>query len=154
MRAILTILLIECLFGESMATAGQAENDRKRINLHVHYKTAGWTMTTPTPDDPGSHDPTLTYSVFRSVVQAVDPVSGEPYDKTIPEPRCQPGDLRIRFRLEKKEFLVGEPILVEFVIELDGLGRYPWTIGGNLPGLGTRRQFRIHHAPSGWSHGP
>jgi hypothetical protein len=143
MRAILALVLaISVLAGPVRATR-QAEKDRKQIDLHLYYKNAGWTMTNPTPDDPKSKSPAFTYSVFGSLVQAVDPVSGEPYDKTIPEPPCQPADLRIRFRLDKREFLLGEPILVEFSVELDGPGHYSWNIGGNYRARGRDDNFKF-----------
>jgi hypothetical protein len=111
--------------------ARQEDDNRQRIDLHLYYRHAGWVMGRPTPDDPKAADPTLTRYIFQSLVQAVDPQTGKPYQDTPEPPTCKPADLRMAFRLEKKEFLLGEPILVEFRVELDGPGHYAWSLGGD-----------------------
>ncbi len=47
-------------------------------------------MGTPTPDDPKAADPTLTHYIFQSLVQAVDPQTGKPYQDTAEPPTCKP----------------------------------------------------------------
>src|SRR5215471_16230769 len=111
--------------------ARQEDDKRKKIDLHTYYRHAGWIMAPAMADDPNAPEPTITHSVLQSLLQAVEPETGKPYQGTVDPPTCKPSDLRIAFRLEKKEFLLGEPLLVEFRVELDGPGYYEWSIGGN-----------------------
>src|SRR5947209_4453866 len=64
-----------------------------------------------------------TFSALR-ISRVVDPATGEPYDRSNDVLGCDPADLRRTFRLESPEVLLGEPILVDFRIELDGPGRW------------------------------
>jgi len=121
--------------------ARQEDDKRKKIDLHTYYRHAGWIMAPATADDPNAAEPTLTHSVVQSLLQAVEPETGKPYQGTVDPPTCKPSDLRIAFRLEKKEFLLGEPLLVEFRVELDGPGYYEWSIGGNSRTLGRDDTF-------------
>jgi hypothetical protein len=139
MKALLAAIWAVCVLAAPLPQ--QAGKDRKQIELSLYFKYGGWTLTEPTPDDPKSNDPTLTHAVFQLLMQSVDPVSGEPYDEAAPQPTCDPADLRVRFRLEKKEFLLGEPILVELGVQLDGPGHYPWSIGGNSNARGRDDNF-------------
>ena len=67
------------------------------------------------------------------VSRVLDPASGKPYDRSNEGLGCDPAGLRRTFRLESADVLLGEPILVEFRIEMDGEGR--WREGwGGTPG--------------------
>jgi hypothetical protein len=64
--------------------------------------------------------------------------------------------LRRAFRLEKKEFLPGEPILVEFRIELNGRGEWSEPIGGNYRARGRDDNFLflMRHEDGTWVRDP
>ena len=51
--------------------------------------------------------------------RAINTETGKPFDSSYSF-ACDLKDLRREFKLEKTEFFLGEPILVEFQIELNG----------------------------------
>jgi hypothetical protein len=64
--------------------------------------------------------------------------------------------LRRTFRLEKKEYLLGEPLLVEFRIALDGPGQWREPIGGNYRARGRDDNFffLMRHEDGTWVRDP
>jgi len=68
-----------------------------------------------------------TRSVLR-IDAALRPGTDDPYPVDL---GIDPADLRRSFRLPQRELLVGEPLLVEFRIELDGPGTWYEAVGGN-----------------------
>jgi hypothetical protein len=113
------------------------------VEIKVHYKYDRWIMAPPVADDSGT-----THSVILSVIRAVDPQTGLPFDTSEPELAFDPKDLHHSFRLEKSEFLLGEPILVEHRIELNGPGQWDWFVGGNYRARGRDDNFSfvLRHA--------
>lgn len=73
--------------------------------------------------------------------QALHHETGKLLGKSMPEFDCDPADLRRSFRLEKGEFLLGEPILVEYRIELHGEGSWTEGRGGNYRSRGRDDNF-------------
>lgn len=65
-------------------------------------------------------------------VRYLDPDTGEPYVTGPPELQCDPADVRHAFILERDEFLLGEPIIVEFRVWLEGPGEWQDGCGGNF----------------------
>jgi hypothetical protein len=98
-----------------------------------------WVMLPPTPDDPDSPAPVITYAAVP-ISRAVDPETGKPYVEGWPHD-CDPNDVCHTFRLEKREFLLGEPILVEYRVSLDGPGTYSEGAGGNYRSRGRDDNF-------------
>jgi len=72
---------------------------------------------------------------------ALDPKTWEPYDDSQNVFPCDLRDLRRTFHIEKNEFLLGEPILVEFRIKLEGQGTWREPIGGNYRARGRDDNF-------------
>ena len=115
----------------------------KPIEIDIYYRQDAWIMAPDVAYEPSSEDSGITESVFLSVVRAVNPATGEPYDKSEPASNFALKDLRHFFRLEKKEFLLGEPILIEHRIELNGPGEWSWFVGGNYRARGRDDNFRF-----------
>ncbi|HEX8200802.1 MAG TPA: hypothetical protein VF590_09960, partial [Isosphaeraceae bacterium] len=92
-----------------------------------------------------------TFSVLR-IPRVIDPETGRPYDRSNRVLNCDPARLRRMFRLETSEVLLGEPVLIEFRIELDGPGRWDEGIGGNYRGLGRDGNFffLMRHQDGAW----
>lgn len=123
------------------AVAQETEEQPKPVRIDVYYRQDSWIMAPDVADEPSSEDSGITQSVFLSVIRAVNPATGEPYDKSEPNFNFALDDLRHFFRLEKKEFLLGEPILVEHRIELNGPGEWNWFVGGNYRARGRDDNF-------------
>ena len=85
------------------------------VRLHVRDE---WVALPSTPDDPQSAAPAMTHAAAR-ISHFVDPESGESYDSKWPFD-CTPEQVHHEFRLEKREFLLGEPILVEYLVAVEG----------------------------------
>lgn len=98
---------------------------------------------------PAGDPPTI--SALR-IPRVVDPETGKPYDRSNSVLRCDPARLRRTFRLETSDVLLGEPVLVEFRIELDGPGQWDEEIGGNYRGLGRDGNFffLMRHRDGEW----
>jgi hypothetical protein len=129
-RRFLTLSLF-VLLTASAFVAQEAGEKRKTIELDVYYRHDAWVMSPPVEDGADS-----TRSVFYSVLRAINPRTGQPFDTTQPSFPCDPADIQHSFRLEKKEFLLGEPVLIEHRIELNGAGRWKWGMGGNYRARG------------------
>ena len=99
---------------------------------------------------PRSGDPPTLSTVMISRV--IDPKTGRPYDRSNSVLGVDLGHLRRTFRLEASEALLGEPVLVEFRIELDGPGRWDEPVGGFSRGLGRdgRFFFVMRHKDGAW----
>lgn len=87
-----------------------------------------------------------------TIPRVVDPKTGKPYDRSIEVLGIDPANLRRVFRLESAEVLLGEPVLVEFRIEIDGPGRWDEPVGGSSRGLGRdgRYFFLMRHRDGTW----
>src|SRR4051812_5839607 len=87
-----------------------------------------------------------------TIPRVVDPKTGQPYDRSTDVLGCDPARLRRTFRLEASEVLLGEPVLVEFRIQLDGPGRWEEPFGGSSRGLGRegRMFFLMRHRDGTW----
>ena len=92
-----------------------------------------------------------TFSALR-VDRVVNPATGKPYDISNKELGCDPADLRRTFRLNAAEVLLGEPVLVEFRVELAGPGEWGEWMGGNYRGLGRDGNFffLMRHRGGAW----
>lgn len=123
------------------AGAEESSQSPKIVEVNVYYRINDSIMAPSVSDDPSDVDADVTKSVFLSVIRYVDPQTGLPYDKTDPTIGFDINDLSHSFRLEKKSFLLGEPILVEHHIELNGPGELDWFLGGNYRSRGRDDNF-------------
>ncbi len=122
------------------AVAQEPAEQPKTIEIDVYYQST-WIMAPTVAEDPIFEDVNVTRSLLLSVTKAVDPDSGRAYDDSAPQFDFRIEDLRHFFNLEKKEFLLGEPILVEHRIELNGPGEWDWFVGGNYRARGRDDNF-------------
>jgi hypothetical protein len=72
--------------------------------------------------------------------RALDP-AGRPYDASLTALGCQPADLRRSFQLPKNDYLLGEPLIVEMRISLEGPGIWREPVGGNYRAHGRDDNF-------------
>jgi len=157
MNSKLLFTLLFVLFHILVSSHGKAEEKGTKpkedpVDLHV---CAAWN---PLPSLVGELDGdahVATRSALR-ILRAVDPETGKPYEKGNEVFNCTLADLRRTFRLEKKEFLLGEPLLVEFQIELDGPGEWAEPIGGNYRARGRDDNFLflMRHKDGTWVRDP
>lgn len=75
------------------------------------------------PSEPAFPDHPETVSVIP-IIRPKDPATGSAAAGDIDASGCDLTKLRRTFRLEKREFLLGEPIIVEFRVENDGPGTW------------------------------
>lgn len=138
----LLVLAVALLVTMTAIIRGQEEEDqRKSVEIKIHYGFDQWIMSPTVTDDSKSTNPGITKSVFVHLMRAVNPRTGQPYDISEPKFGFDPEDIRHMFRLEKKDFLLGEPILVEHRIELNGPGEWSWSVGGNYRARGRDDNF-------------
>ena len=78
-----------------------------------------------------------------AVRRAVDPVTGKPYEPTYAGMGGDPHRLRRGFRVDQPQVLVGEPLLVELRVEVDGTDTWLEAIGGNYRGRGRDDNLRF-----------
>ncbi len=130
----------------AMARPAMPQDDDRAepVSVKIRYRHDRWIMAPPVLDGelPNSSDGTR--SVFYRVVRAINPRTEQPYDLSEPTFDCDPEDLRHMFRLEKKEFILGEPILVEHRIELNGEGKFEWFTGGNYRARGRDDNYAFY----------
>jgi hypothetical protein len=141
-----SILGIAILFHASLSSYAEREEagpEEILVDLHIR---AEWLPLSPSSDTPGT-----TRSALRTL-RAIDPESEESYDRSKDVFRCNPTDLRRAFLLEKEEFLLGEPLLVEFRITLDGPGEWREPVGGNYRARGRDDNFLflMRHEDGTW----
>lgn len=152
MNAKLPIIISFTLIALTSVRCESREESEKREQVRVdsHIR-AEWTELPPSVGKPEGGEQTMTLSALR-ILRAIDPKTEKPYDKTRDIFGCDPADLRRTFRLEKNEFLLGEPILVEFRIELDGPGEWDERIGGNYRARGRDDNFffLMRHEDGTW----
>lgn len=148
MRMKAALLGIFLLLVSTQAATGEVPTPRKvRYDLHVETE---WTELPSSPDRPEDKNATLTRSAVR-VRRAVDPGSKEPYAPGRAFD-CDVKDLRRSFRLEKKDLLLGEPILVALHVELQGRGVWREKLGGNYDARGRDGNFYfvMRHDDGSW----
>jgi len=153
--------LLFALFHILVSSYGKADEkgakpEEVSVDLHV---SAEWNPLPPLESKVDGDAHAATRSALR-ILRAVDSETGKPYEKKNEVFNCNPVDLRRAFRLEKKEFLLGEPLLVEFRIELDGPGEKAQAlpsllaepIGGNYRARGRDDNFLflMHHEDGTW----
>jgi hypothetical protein len=127
-----------------------AADEPQEVSVALHVQSQ-WIRLAPTPEEPKPPSPTRTLSALR-VVRAVDPETKQPYDPSNEALGCDPADLRRAFRLEQKQFLLGEPIVVEFRVALEGPGEWREPIGGNYRARGRDDNFLflMRHEDGTW----
>src|SRR5262245_12573315 len=64
-----------------------------------------------------------TFAAAVGIRRALD-AKGRPHDPSMKAVGCDPADLRREFRLPKTDYLLGEPIVVEAHVSLNGPGRW------------------------------
>jgi len=97
-----------------------------------------WVELPSTPDAPESGKPVFTHAA-ANVKRHLDPDSGEPY---VAWPHSsEPAQVRKQFLLEQREFLLGEPILVEYRVTVEGPGSFREKAGGNYRSRGRDDNF-------------
>jgi hypothetical protein len=114
---------------------------RQEISVGLHIE-AEWRLLPPAAG---------TRSALR-ILRAVDPQTKKPYDNSIDIFGCNPTDLRRTFHLEKKDFILGEAILVEFRVDLHGPGQWQEATGGNYRSRGRDDNFLflMRHKDGTW----
>lgn len=75
-----------------------------------------------------------------SIWREIDIHSRKPVNR-LDQLSCKIEDIRISFHLEKNEFLLGEPILVEYRMALEGPGEWKHFYGGNYRARGRDDNF-------------
>jgi len=145
-----SILSIAILFQVSLSSYAEGEKagpEEMSVDLHIR---AEWLPLSPSSDAPGT-----TRSALR-ILRAIDPKNGESYDKSKDVFGCNSTDLRRAFLLGKEEFLLGEPLLVEFRITLDGPGEWRERVGGNYRARGRDDNFffLMRHEDGTWVRDP
>lgn len=75
------------------------------------------------------------------ISRAINTETGKPFDSSYKLFACDLKDLRREFKLEKTEYFLGEPILVEFRIELTGEGKWLEMTGCNYRARGRDDNF-------------
>ena len=100
------------------------------------------------PTDPAFPDHPETVSVIP-IIRPTDPVTGRAATGDIDASGCDLTKLRRTFRLEKREFLLGEPIIVEFRVENDGPGTWYETYGGDYRGTGRPDKYSLELRAAG-----
>ena len=112
-----------------------------------------WETLPSTPDDPQSEDPVITHAAVR-IPRIIAPDTGEPYTTEWPFD-CEPDQIHHRFLLEKREFLLGEPIVVEYRVTVEGPGEYAESAGGNYRSRGRDDNFLflMRHEDGTWVRG-
>jgi hypothetical protein len=140
------------VLASSYAEEKEAEPEEIPVDLHIG---AEWLPLSPSVDKPDSDAYILTRSALR-IWRAIDPETEKPYDNSKVVFDCNLADLRRIFRLEKREFLLGEPLLVEFRIALDGPGEWHERIGGNYRARGRDDNFLfiMRHEDGTWVRDP
>ncbi|MBN1916802.1 MAG: hypothetical protein JW889_02745 [Verrucomicrobia bacterium] len=120
------------LAGSSVA-ASQAEPKPEEIQVPILVRT-DWTLVKAPEDNeaPGR----ISTAAAIAVCRALEAKTKAAYDGTNKVPGCDPADLRRAFYLNKAEFLLGEPILVELRVQLDGPGTWQEWRGGNYRARG------------------
>ncbi|HPG70336.1 MAG TPA: hypothetical protein PLO37_26140 [Candidatus Hydrogenedentes bacterium] len=117
-------VFVLCAAGVVIAFAGiTGPSSRTPEQSNDKGWTGKWLELTPTPDPTGGSPPAVTY-----VAVAGANVAG-PREKDRPDAYAIE-DLRSAFILEKREVLVGEPVLIEFRTWLDGPGTWWEPTGG------------------------
>jgi len=124
---ILTVLFV------GLPTVVFAAGRPEEVEVVIHRMSEWIELARPTDPCPGR----VTAMSALHLCRAVDPETGEPYN----EGGCDPTKLRRAFRLEKAEYLLGEPILVELRIGLDGPGEWDEPTGGNYRARGRDDNF-------------
>ncbi len=117
--------------------AGEEGAKPEQVQVDVHTRAEWLVLPAPADSCPGR---VKAMSALR-ILRAVDPVTHKAYDESNDALGCDPENLRRAFLLEKTEFLLGEPILIEFRIELDGPGEWTEPIGGNNRARGRDDNF-------------
>lgn len=90
--------------------------------------------------------PTVSGQSAVAVERAYDPVTGLPHG-SLDELGAAPGDLVRRFVLAQDSFLVGEPIVAELEVALEGPGTWKEPIGGNYRARGRDDNFLFVMVP-------
>jgi hypothetical protein len=75
-----------------------------------------------------------------SIWREIDIHSRKPVNR-LEQLSCKIEDIRTSFHLEKTEFLLGEPILVEYRLALQGPGEWKLLYGGNYRARGRDDNF-------------
>lgn len=122
------LLILFCIFTGSNAETQNIQHQETSLDLHTKAK---WRLLSPAAG---------TRSALR-ILRAANPQTKNPYDNSTNVFGCNPADLRRTFHLEKNELLLGEPILVEFRVELHGPGQWQEPIGGNYRSRGRDDNF-------------
>lgn len=141
--------ILLALFVVPCGMAGAADVGPKEVQVTMHSR-ADW-LELAKEDDAEARGRASACCALR-ILRAVDPKTGKAYDESNDILGCDPADLRRAFYLEKTEFLLGEPILVEFRIALEGPGEWTEPIGGNYRARGRDDNFLflMRHEDGTW----
>jgi len=130
------------------AVAGEAEPKSEEVQVPILVRT-DWTLIRASQDEaPGRVSTAAAVAIRR----ALEPETKAAYDGTNKSLGCDPADLRRAFYLDKAEFLLGEPILAELRVQLDGPGTWQEWYGGNYGARGRDDNFLflMRHEDGTW----
>jgi hypothetical protein len=135
-----------------LSHAGEKRAPRQEVSIDLHVG-AEWSPVFPSTAVPDGDATTL--SAFR-ILRAVDPETNKRFDTSNDVFGCNPADLHRTFRIQKTEFLLAEPILVDFSIRLDGPGEWNEPVGGNYRARGRDDNFLfvMKHEDGTWVRDP
>lgn len=117
---------------------GEVNGDEIPIDVHVRQE---WIAL------PSDRLPQGTQSAV-AIPRAYDPETGEGYGE-LADLGADPNDLVRGFVLDRDRFLLGEPIVLEHVVKLDGAGSYQETLGGNYRARGRDDNYAVILVPKG-----
>ena len=108
------------------ASAADETRVPQAISVTIPYR-CDWIELPPTPSM--TDDVSTTHAAVR-FLRVAEPGSDPSQDVEWPY-TCGPEHVRHEFRLEKRESLLGEPILIEYRVSVEGQGEWEEWIGGN-----------------------
>lgn len=149
MRSRVVVVLLSVLLVVAGGRARAAVEKPEQVSVDV-YSVADW-VRLPVPEGARAPGRVVALSAVR-ILRAVDPETKEAYDASNEALGCDPATLRREFRLEKAEFLLGEPILVELRIALEGNGAWREEFGGcyRARGRDDNFLFLMRHEDGTW----
>lgn len=149
MRARETVVAAAVLLLVLAANAAEDEGKPERIQVSILTRT-DWVLVAA-PDDAEAPGRVSTASAL-GIRRALEPKTQSVYDATNEFLGCNPGHTRRAFFLEKAEFLLGEPILAELRVQLDGPGAWSEWYGGNYRARGRDDNFLflMRHEDGTW----
>ena len=123
---------------QEKSASGNAVEDSQQ-NAHASATQYEWIRLPSSVDAPDSTAAATTYSAV-CIARSVNPDTGQPYADGLPF-SCAPEDVHHAFHLEKRTFLLGEPIIVKYTVSVEGSGAFIEAGGMNYRSRGRDDNF-------------